>query len=277
MQYIAVTIEIPGADTEKTGILVALLDSLYYEGITEDDNHVIGYIPEEDFDRPMLEVSLAGMKESLHAKIIKEELIEERNWNKEWEENFEPVVIDHRCVIRAPFHDSFKGFEYVLTIEPRMAFGTGHHETTSLMVSALLDMDIKERSVLDMGCGTGVLGILAAKQGAREVIAIDNDRWAYENARDNALLNRVELTVLMGSTDVIPDIQFDIILANINRNILIEHAPEYIKALDSCGKLLVSGFLEEDIDLIEATYTDLGVTSVNHASLGKWQMLEFVK
>ncbi|MBN1117541.1 MAG: 50S ribosomal protein L11 methyltransferase [Bacteroidales bacterium] len=277
MQYIAITFQIPEVSEEKINILIALLDSLSYEGITEEDSEVIAYIPEDEFDRSLLEVTLAGMKSTLHAKIVHEEVIEEKNWNQEWEENFDPVIIDNRCVIRAPFHEKFKGFEYVINIEPKMSFGTGHHETTSLMISALLDMDIKKKTVLDMGCGTGVLAILSAMKEAKEVIGIDIDKWAVDNAIENALLNKVEVSFLKGSTNVIPDIPFDLILANINRNILIEQASEYIMHLDSCGKILLSGFLEGDVEMIESTYVDLGMTPVNHRTLGKWQMLEFVK
>jgi ribosomal protein L11 methyltransferase len=128
-----------------------------------------------------------------------------------------------------------------------------------------------------MGCGTGVLGILSAMIGAKNVTAIDFDKWAYESAIENATKNNVEMVVLMGTEEAIPENEYDIILANINRNVLIEHAPQYVTKLNSTGKLLLSGFLEDDIEMLEATYVDLGLTPVSHTSLGKWQMLEFVK
>jgi ribosomal protein L11 methyltransferase len=277
MNYTAVRINISEVNDEKMEILIAILDSLNFEGITEDSDQVIAYIPTEKYDKDILEVSLAGVKEALHASIVKEELVEEKNWNEEWEKNFEPVIVDHRCAIRAPFHKQFRNIEYVITISPKMAFGTGHHETTSLMISALLKMELNGRTLLDMGCGTGVLGILAAMRGAKEVIAIDFDKWAYENTIENSRINNVEISVLLGSSDAIPSIEFDLILANINRNILIEQAPEYFKALSFCGKLLLSGILFEDIEMVEATFVDLGLTPVKHESLGKWQLLEFVK
>lgn len=277
MDYTAVTIKISESNIDKTELLVALLDSLNFEGITEDDGFVVAYISTQEYNRNNLDLTLVGVKDQLHAVIAKEEIIEEQNWNAKWESNFEPVIINHRCVIRAPFHEKFEGMEYIINIEPKMSFGTGHHETTSLMISALLDMDIKNKTVLDMGCGTGVLGILACMRNASEVIGVDNDKWAFENSQENIKRNRVEMSVLHGDVEVVPDLLFDIILANINRNVLVEHAPDYANSLESCGRLLLSGFLEEDINIIEATYTDIGLTAVNHTSLGQWQMLEFVK
>ncbi len=277
MNYKAVNIKINESDDEKVDILVAILDSLNFEGIAEKSNSVIGYIPEDKYDRNILEVSLAGLKGTLTTDIISEQTVEEKNWNEEWEKNFDPVIIDHRCAIRAPFHEPFRNMEYVITISPRMAFGTGHHETTSLMVSAILNMDVKGKTVLDMGCGTGVLGITAAVLGAKEVLGIDNDKWAYENAQENISINNVDMEVLLGSVEQIPEKQFDVILANINRNILIEQAPYYKKALSYTGRLFLSGILLDDVDLIEETFVDIGLTSINHNTLGKWQLLEFVK
>ena len=277
MQHLAVTIQMKDATEEKLEMLVALLNTLDYEGITENDDNVIAYVESDRFDRKELRDLLENAYEDFHASITEEKVMEEKNWNEEWEKNFSPVVIDHRVAIRAPFHESFDSMEYVINISPRMAFGTGHHETTSLMISAMLEMELNKRKVLDMGCGTGVLGIFASMLGASEVIGIDIDKWAYENAIENVAKNQVEMTVMQGSSDKIPEIEFDVILANINRNILIEQAADYDRALNYCGRLLVSGFLKEDIDMIEVTFEDLGFTSVNHTSMGKWQMLEFVK
>lgn len=277
MQYTAVRIKISECSEEHIEVLVALLDSLDFEGITEEGCEILTYIPSEKYDREILELTLAGVKETFHAWIESEEIMPEKNWNEVWEKNFEPVIIDNRCIIRAPFHPLTTNFEYVITIEPKMAFGTGHHETTSLMISAILDMELKEKTILDMGCGTGVLGILSAMKGAKNVTAIDFDKWAFESAIENAEKNNVKMEILLGTESAIPENEYDIILANINRNVLIEHAPQYVARLTFTGRLLLSGFLEEDIDMIEATYVDLGLTPVNHASLGKWQMLEFVK
>jgi ribosomal protein L11 methyltransferase len=277
MQYTAVRIKISECSEEHIGVLIALLDSLNFEGITEQGCEVVAYILTEKYDRNILELTLAGVKKTFHAFIESEELVLEKNWNEEWEKNFEPVIIDNRCIIRAPFHQISEEFEFVITIEPKMAFGTGHHETTSLMISTLLETELKNKTVLDMGCGTGVLGILSAMKGAKKVTAIDFDKWAFESAIENAAKNNVKLEVIMGTEDEIPAYEYDIILANINRNVLIEHAPQYVTNLCYTGRLLLSGFLEDDIEMIEATYVDLGLTPVSHTSLGKWQMLEFVK
>lgn len=277
MNYTAVTIKINDATEEKMEVLVAILDSLNFEGITEEEDIATAYIASSLYDKNILEVSLAGVKEMLHAVVLKEEPVEEKNWNAEWEKNFDPVIIDHRCVIRAPFHSQFRNIEHVITISPKMAFGTGHHETTSLMISALLDLDVKDKTILDMGCGTGVLGIFASMQGAKEVVGIDNDKWAYENTIENAKINVANVIAKHGSVDAIPHSDFDIILANINRNILIEQAPDYHKALSNYGRLFLSGILAEDVEMVEATFVDLGFTPVDHKSLGKWQLLEFVK
>ena len=277
MNYSAVTIKVNNANEDKMEVLVAILDSLNFEGITEEVDRATAYVLSSLYDRNILEVSLAGVKDTIHAEIVSEEPVEDKNWNEEWESNFEPVIVNHRCAIRAPFHEQFRNIEYVITISPKMAFGTGHHETTSLMISALLDLDVKDKSVLDMGCGTGVLGIFAKMRGAREVVCIDNDKWAYENTIENAKVNVVEVDAIHGSSDKIPHSDFDIILANINRNILIEQALDYSNALSAYGRIFLSGFLAEDVEMLEATFVDLGFTPVDHKSLGKWQLLEFVK
>lgn len=277
MQYTAVTIKINDFNEEKQELLIALLDSLNFEGIREQQELVIGYIDSGIYDKKNLLSTLSDVKDGISTEIIKEEQLADKNWNEEWEKNFDPVIIDHRCAIRAPFHKEFPSMEYVINIEPKMAFGTGHHETTSLMISSMLDMDFSNKTVLDMGCGTGVLGILSSQKGAKEVVAIDNDKWAYENTIENIRLNEVEMSVLHGGAEKIPNIEFDIILANINRNILIEQAIDYNRVLSFCGRLLVSGFLTDDVILIEETFKDLGLTPVNHTSMGNWQMLEFVK
>lgn len=277
MQYTAITIKLTEASSEDFEVVIALLNSLKFEGITENEDNLIAYIDPEIYDRKELESTLADVKDGITTEIIKEESLPDINWNKEWEKNFDPVIIDNRCVIRAPFHEAFEDMEFLINIEPKMAFGTGHHETTSLMISAMLDVDFTGKRVLDMGCGTGVLGILAAIKGAKEVVAIDIDKWSYESAIENAAKNKVEMTVLQGSADVIPKMEFDIIFANINRNILIDQSGDYNTALNFCGSLFVSGFLAEDVEMLEESFNALGLTSVNHTSMANWNMLEFVK
>ena len=259
-----------------TEILIALLDSFDFEGITEEEGGIRAYIPAGNFNNDMVD-ELKGRFEAYSCSItIAIEDVPEQNWNSIWESNFEPVVIGDRCVIRAPFHDNFENVKYRITIEPKMSFGTGHHQTTRLMLEAVLELDLNGKMVLDMGCGTGVLGILAAMRGAHSVTAIDSDRWAYENARENAARNGIEnINVLSGSTEVIPSRKFDIILANINRNILTEHMSAYSDHIGRGGLLLISGILKEDENVLKEKASACKFSFVLSRYLDNWVMMMF--
>lgn len=277
MQYTAVEIKLDSSKDENSEILVALLDSLNYEGITEkEEGLVIAYIPTESYDKSILQSTLLSIN-TLNAVIISEEIIQPQNWNKEWEKNFDPVFISDKCVIRAPFHQAYDNYEFVITIEPKMSFGTGHHNTTSLMISQILNLDCNGLQILDMGCGTGVLGILAKLKGASEVVAIDIDEWAFENTIENAERNNVEMQILMGGVEQIPDKEFDIILANINRNILLEQCSCYFKHLKADGKLFISGILSEDIDVVKQHFGNEGFVFDYVNESGNWQLMAFKK
>jgi ribosomal protein L11 methyltransferase len=179
--------------------------------------------------------------------------IAEKNWNEVWESNFEPILIDGKCSVRAPFHKKPENVLYDIVIEPKMSFGTGHHETTSMMISLLLESEVKGKKILDMGCGTAVLAILAEKEGAKELIAIDNDEWAFRNSIENIEKNSsIAIKVLLGDSTLLKaESNFDFIIANINRNVLLEDIPHYSKCLKSKGYLLMSGFYKEDIEIIK--------------------------
>ncbi|MDV7391686.1 50S ribosomal protein L11 methyltransferase, partial [Arthrospira platensis SPKY1] len=199
------------------------------------------------------------------------------NWNETWEKNFEPIRIDERCRIRAPFHD-YENVEIDIIIEPKMSFGTGHHETTHLMSSFLLDMDLQNKKTLDMGCGTSILAILAAKKGAMPVDAIDIDPWCVENSMENIERNDCSLIrVLEGVAENIPARDYDVIIANINRNILLEDMERYANAMKAGGVLLLSGFYEHDIEDISKKCVDLGFNFLEKRLRNQWASLKFEK
>lgn len=207
------------------------------------------------------------------------ENIEDKNWNEEWEKYFfNPIVIDNRCVIHSSFHRDYPKVQYDLTIDPKMAFGTGHHETTSLMVAEILDMDLAGKNVLDMGCGTSVLAILVSMRGATNVTAIDIDNWCVENSIDNIRLNDVSnIEVLQGDASLLPGRKFDVILANINRNILLADMHIYADCLADGGNLYISGFYTEDIPVLEKEAEKNGLAKVNFKEKNNWAMVKMMK
>jgi len=231
-------------------ILVAQLSDLGYQSFMETAVGLKAYIPEDEFDFARIQElpihdMFPGQIEWQH------ETIPNQNWNSIWEKNFKPVVIDNQCLIRAPFHTPEKTYPYDIVIEPKMSFGTGHHPTTFLMIRWLLETDLQNKHVLDMGSGTGILSILASAKGAQKVVAIDNDDWAFQNALENIEQNKSEnVQVIQGTVNTLHQERFDLILANINLNILLQDIPEYAKHLKAGGMLLVSGIYQEDMSRI---------------------------
>lgn len=257
-------------------LLIAMLDAESFEGIHEDQEQVIAYIPSESYHQN----SLLLIKNTLKAMacVLTWEVIDvpEQNWNSVWESNFEPVLVDTRCAIRAPFHPEFPEAEYQITIEPKMSFGTGHHQTTRLMVTQLLEISVKGKSVLDIGCGTGVLGILSGMRGAEKITAIDIDEWAYKNTIENAARNNVgQLIAIQGGKEKVPNEKFDIILANINRNILLDQMNDYASHCQPKGLLMLSGILLSDRLAISESANSHGFQLINSAELDNWLMLLF--
>jgi ribosomal protein L11 methyltransferase len=229
-------------------LLIAQLADAGWEGFEETTNGFKAWISVESFDEMLMQQAL---ELETHGEIVKlnHELttIGSKNWNREWESNFQPVWVADTCYIRAPFHPVRPEAIWQITIEPKMSFGTGHHETTSLAVEWLLETDLKGKSVLDMGCGTGVLAILAAMKGAWPVTAIDNFLYAWENTRENAERNAYpDIEVLLGDASLLGKQQYDVIIANITRNVLIQDMGAYKRALKSAGCVILSGFLEGD-------------------------------
>lgn len=260
---------------EISEILLAWLSETPFTMFEDYKDGLSAYIPSGDFDEQILLdcIEKAGGKENIK---YEKSLIKDQNWNKQWEQNFEAVRIDNRVHVRAPFHPK-ENAEIEILLEPKMAFGTGHHSTTSEVMRIMLDMDFTGKKVLDMGCGSGILAILAAKRGATELIAIDNDDWAVANAIENFEKNNCEAKIIKGDASSISGLRFDIILANINRNILLQDIPEYAKCLDKAGKLVLSGYLDEDIGLIEDKANQHGLRSLERRSNKGWVTQLFVK
>jgi ribosomal protein L11 methyltransferase len=231
-------------------ILVAQLAEVGFESFLETDEGLTAYIKKEDWQESLLTDIQVLKSEDFNISFTCE-AIEQTNWNAEWEKNFDPIVVDNMCTVRAPFHTSFDT-PYDIVIEPKMSFGTGHHETTHLMIQQLLNTDLNGRSVLDMGCGTGVLAILAEMKGARTIDAIDIDNWSYLNTLENVERNKCRhISVFEGDTELIIDKKYDVVIANINRNVLLNDMHAYATSLNANGMVFLSGFYLEDLPVIE--------------------------
>jgi len=276
MNYIEITFKIspvnPGVE-----ILSAQLSEIDFESFVETDEGLLAYIPEEKFDEKNLkDLQLLNSDEfriSYNSKIIKNQ-----NWNKVWESNFKPIIIAERCGVRASFHPEFKNIEHEIIINPQMSFGTAHHETTAMMIELMLDMKFKGKSVLDFGCGTSVLSILAAKLGAENITAVDNDEWAYENSLENIKLNNLEnINVFYGDSQIIKNKKFNIIIANINRNILIKSISDLNSSLSENGMLMMSGFYEDDIKKIREETEKFNLKFVDFIVKNKWAAIRLGK
>jgi len=259
-------------DTEiNREILVAELGNIGYESFTETEECLEGYIVADCFSEDaLLQLSIFDFQD---IKVtFTHETIPDQNWNEVWEKNyFKPLVIENRCVIRAPFHEDYPTAEYEVVIEPGMAFGTGNHETTSLMISEILEQNLVGKTVLDMGCGTGILSILASQKGAEQILGIDIDQWAVNSSVENAALNKVSnLEIIRGGAEVIPPGKFDLICANIQRNILLNDMHLYIKALKNGGELIMSGFYTEDLETIKGRAAELGLQFLRYSENDRW-------
>jgi ribosomal protein L11 methyltransferase len=272
-EYIGLDIKAVGADQE---ILLALLSDYSFDSFQEEDQKLSAYMPTSEW-----ESEKDGVLELLKSRDLNYHLnhFEDKNWNEEWEKNFEPILVDDRVYVRADFHPTKEDIEFDLLINPQMSFGTGHHQTTFLMMQGMLELQAQGKKVLDMGCGTGILGILASKLGASEVLAADIEAWAVENSKENVARNGVNnMQVIQADIDLLNHREhFDIILANINRNVLLEHLPHYAELLNPSGDLLLSGILNEDFELLEEKCVGLGLTIVNKRSKEAWSMLHAVK
>ncbi|NOU47697.1 MAG: 50S ribosomal protein L11 methyltransferase [Bacteroidales bacterium] len=276
MNYIELTFS-PLNDDKLQELLTAMLTTIGCDSFCEEEQSFKAYCPVEDYSEEALNDLLSEPK-FVSVNLISAYPLEDKNWNEIWESNYEPVLIDNKCLIRAPFHHDLPSAEYELVIEPKMSFGTAHHETTSQMIQLLLKSDVKGCSVLDMGCGTGILAILASKMGATPVVAIDNDEWAYNNAIENIQLNGTEkVEVELGNADSIGDRKFDVIIANINRNILLNDMEAYAKSLNKSSRLMLSGFYVSDLEAIKKAAESCGLRFESNSATNQWVAALFVK
>ncbi len=273
-KYLEIAFTLPDSEAQKE-MLTAMLANIGYDSFMDDEMLFKAYCPEEHFNKSEIKQILTN-KDFVAIQLVSIVEMPDENWNANWESAYEDVVVQNRCRIRAPFHKAGTQYEFEIVIAPKMSFGTAHHETTAQMIALMLDMDFKDRKVLDMGSGTAVLAILAKKLGAKEVIAIDNDEWAFNNAIENVELNAVaDITVELGDASTIGVRKFDVILANINRNILLEDMPHYVQSLKENGKILFSGFYKSDLTSIRDRAEALGLTFHNSSEKNNWVAVEF--
>lgn len=231
-------------------ILIAELGYAGFESFVETEEGVTAYIQKEEWNEFILDDIQILNSDEFKINFTFNE-IEQTNWNEEWEKNFSPIVVDNVCTVRAPFHEKPKT-QYDIIIEPKMSFGTGHHETTHMMIQHILKNDFTNKTVLDMGCGTGVLAILAEIKGAKSLDAVDYDNWCYLNSIENVERNNCKnITVIEGDASVLKDKKYDIIIANINRNILLNDLERYVSCLNKGGLLFLSGFYNDDVPIIQ--------------------------
>lgn len=259
-----------------TEILIAELGELPFESFIENENGLSAYIQKEFWNEQILEDVHILKNETFKITYTFEE-IEQVNWNEEWEKNFEPIEVEGKCFVRAPFHEKSQA-EFDIVIEPKMSFGTGHHETTHMMIQHLLDTELTNKKTLDMGCGTAILAILAEMKGAQPIDAIDIDNWCYLNSIENAERNHCQhITVYEGDAALLENKKYEVIIANINRNILLNDMKQYATCLEKEGILFLSGFYTEDISAIETACNQNGLILEGKLERNNWAALKFKK
>ena len=273
--YIAYDFNVSPKDP-VTEMLIAQLGHIGFESFVENESGVIAYIQKKDWNSNKVE-DLYLLNSNEFDITFKYSEIEQTNWNKEWEKNFNPIQVNGQVSIRAPFHEN-PSLNFDIVIEPKMSFGTGHHETTHMMVQHLLALDLKNKKVLDMGCGTGILAIFAEMKGAQPTDAIDIDSWCYQNSLENVQRNGCKyITVLEGDSSLLKGKEYDVVIANINRNILLSDMKIYTDCLREKGVLLLSGFYKEDISIIESEVIKHGLVLDKMIQKNNWVALKYMK
>ena len=279
MTYLEIRFITFGNEQFVADILISLLADIGFDSFSENEQGFNAYIPQKNFSENSLKVLLeqVPVKKQLMYSIHE---IPPTDWNEQWEkEYFQPILIENQCVIHSSFHKDIPSVQYDILIDPKMAFGTGHHETTSLMLSLLLQLELRNKSFLDMGCGTAVLAILASMKGADPILAIDIDEWAYSNSLENVSLNGIEnVRVLQGGAELLKkESPFDFIFANINRNILLQDMEAYVNCMQKGSFLFMSGFYETDISMIREKAESLGLTYKKQQEKNNWVAVSFEK
>ena len=279
MKYFEVTFTTSPCNETVNDVVSALAGEIGFESFVEWENGVQAYIQQNLFDEEALKSMVADfpLPDTTVEYTIAE--AEDKDWNEEWEKNFfQPIVIGDRCCIHSTFHKDTPQTEYEILINPQMAFGTGHHETTSSIISELLEADLKGNSALDMGSGTSILAILASMRGADPITAIDIDDWCVNNSRDNIALNGIEnITVEWGDANLLKGrAPFDVIIANINRNILLADMAQYAACMHSGSELFMSGFYVQDIPVIQEKAENLGMEFIHHREKNNWAAVKFI-
>lgn len=276
MKYIEVTFTMDDTGMFRDLLVDTLGNEGPYESFVETKDGLKAYVPADKYDLHFLKVTVETFPVPLKYTV---EEMEDKNWNEEWEKGHQAVLVEYNggsVWVRAPFHPHRDDVSYELIIEPKMSFGTAHHPTTYMMLSYVAELDMQGKRVLDMGCGTAVLGILAKMRGASYVEGVDIDEWAFNNARENAATNNVEITLKLGDATTLQG-SFDIIIANINRNILLADMERYAAVLNAGGTLLLSGFYEADEAALVARAKELGMTLKNKKNRDGWSALQLVK
>lgn len=267
-----IQVKIDNTTAEQNEILIALLSENGYEGFEEGDNSLTAFIPETDYNDELLKDTLQPFQ-----LIFTKEMIAEKNWNEEWEKNFEPVLVDDFCAVRASFHQPITNVQHEIIITPKMSFGTGHHATTYMMMKSMQAIDFTNKSVLDFGTGTGVLAILAEKLGATDIYAIDNDEWSINNGKENIDNNHC-CHIRIEQKDNLDEIgEYDIILANINRNVLLDTMSAIATSVKQNGIVLMSGFYAEDLPLLTEAANKFRLNFVSKVDRNKWNCAKFTK
>jgi len=279
MNYYEIKFDIEPNTEINRDVLAAILAEIGFESFSENPNGIDAYISEKLYDEEKINDCITDFPLENTQLNFTSLFVETKDWNEEWEKNFfQPIIINDRCVIHSSFHENIPQLQYDIIIDPKMAFGTGHHETTSLMISFLLDTDVKDKSFLDMGCGTAVLAILAKMKGANPVVAIDIDEWAYNNSIENIRLNNTpDIDIRLGGAELLGKEKFDVIFANINRNILLNDIHIYSSCMQPDSQLFMSGFYTEDMEMIKDECFKNNLQFVSYIEKNNWVAIKTIK